>query len=209
MSSGPAGPDIAIFLRNLAGGGIERVMLLLAGAFVQDGLAVELIVGERRGARADEVPTGVAVVELGPGSVAAGRLAALRADPSGLPTLAAPVLLARKVAPTLAFLPGLARRLHAHPPRALLAATPFENLEALRARRLTGGRFRVVLSEHNQIGRSLIDSREWSRRCLPALMRRAYPEAEAIVAVSNGVAGRSPVSRPCRGQGSRRSTTRS
>ncbi|MFO1072105.1 MAG: glycosyltransferase [Geminicoccaceae bacterium] len=188
MSGGPAGPDIAIFLRNLAGGGIERVMLLLAGAFVQDGLAVELIVGERRGARADEVPAGVTLVELRPGSVAAGRLAALRADPSGLPTLAAPVLLARKVAPTLAFLPGLARRLRAHPPRALLAATPFENLEALRARRLTGGRFRVVLSEHNQIDRSLIDSREWSRRCLPALMRRAYPEAEAIVAVSNGVA---------------------
>jgi hypothetical protein len=35
--------DLAIFLRNLAGGGVERMRLHLAEAFMARGLAVELV----------------------------------------------------------------------------------------------------------------------------------------------------------------------
>lgn len=163
-------------------------MLLLAEECAVRGLAVEIVVGRRTGARVSEVPAAVGLVELGPSPLVPARLAALRADPLGLPVLARPVLLGRKPAPTLPFLPGLARYLRRRRPRALLAATPFENLEAVRARRLAGIPARLVLSEHNNLALNLLDSKEWSRRFLPAQMRRAYPEADGIVAVSNGVA---------------------
>jgi glycosyltransferase involved in cell wall biosynthesis len=182
--------DVAVFLRNLAGGGIERMRLHLAEAFLARGLAVELVLGERTGALADEVPRGLPTVELGRAGLLDARLAALRAAPGDLGLLARPVLLTRKPPPTLPFLPGLARYLRQRRPRALLAATPYENLEALRARRLArcSRRTRVVISEHNNIVRNMLDSKEWARRHLAALMRRAYPEADGIVAVSNGVA---------------------
>ena len=164
--------------------------LHLAEAFTARGLKVELVLGERVGALADEVPLDLPTVELGRAGLLDARLAALRAAPGELGLLARPVLLTRKPPPTLPFLPGLARYLRHRRPRAVLAATPYENLEALRARRLArcSGRTRVVISEHNNIARNLLDSKEWSRRHLVALLRRAYPEAEGIVAVSNGVA---------------------
>ena len=190
MMADPGGPspDVALFARNLAGGGVERVWLNLAGAFAARGLRVELVLGRRTGALAGEVPDGVAAVELEPSPGPLARLAALRAAPADAALLARPVLLARKPPPTLAWLPGLARYLRRRRPRALLAGTPYENLEALRARRLARAPVRVVVSEHNNLARNLLESKEWSRRHLAALMRRAYPEADAVVAVSDGVA---------------------
>lgn len=190
MTAGPQrGPvDVAIFLRNLAGGGIERVMLQLAEEFVARGLRVDLVIGARRGARVDEVPPTVRLIELGPSSLPRARVAAAWADPAGLAAAARPVLLARKPSPTLRFLPNLARYLRAVRPRAMLAATAFENLEAVRARGLAGVSTRLVLTEHSNLARNLLDSREWARRFLPALIARGYPQAEAMVAVSCGAA---------------------
>lgn len=162
--------------------------LLLAEELAARGLVTEIVVGRRAGARAGEVPASVGLVELGASRLASARLAALRADPAGFAALARPVLLARKPSPTLAFLPGLARYLRAARPRALWSATAFENLEAVRARRLAGVPTRLVLTEHSNLARNLLASKEWARRYLPALIARSYPEAEAVVAVSRGAA---------------------
>jgi glycosyltransferase involved in cell wall biosynthesis len=186
--TGAAPVDIAIFIRNLAGGGIERVMLDLAEAFTARGLRVEFVVCRNTGARTSEVPAGVPLVELDRSSLLRTRLLASLVDPAGLVATARLVLLAAKPAPTLASLPALARYLRDRGPRALLAATPFENLEAIRTRRLARVKLRLVLSEHNNLARNLLDSKEWARRHLVALMRRGYPHADAIVAVSDGVA---------------------
>lgn len=180
--------DVAIFLRNLAGGGIERVMLDLAEAFTARGKRVEIAVSARKGARVDEVPTGVALIELSRSGQFRARALAALADPLGLPSLALPVLLTRKPPPTLASLPALADYLRRRRPRSLLSATAFENLDAIRARRLAGVPTRLVLTEHSNLARNLLTSKEWSRRHLPSLMARNYPRAEAIVAVSHGAA---------------------
>lgn len=58
-------PHIALFLPALEGGGAERVVLDLAGAFVARGLAVDLVVAHMRGALVDQVPDGVHVIDLG------------------------------------------------------------------------------------------------------------------------------------------------
>jgi glycosyltransferase involved in cell wall biosynthesis len=180
--------DIAIYLRNLAGGGIERMRLHLAESFAARGLRTELVVGSLTGARVDEVPASVPVVELERAGLLEARLAAALSDPGGLAAMARPVLLARKPPPTLASLPALVRYLRRHRPRALLSATPYENLEALRARRRASVPTRLVISEHNNLARNLLQSKDWSRRYLVPLMARGYPQAEGIVAVSNGVA---------------------
>ena len=183
-----AQPDIAIFLRNLAGGGTERMMLALAGGFSARGLAVELVLCRRSGERSGEVPAGVAVRELRPGPAWRGRLRALEADPAHLPQLLAPVLLARSVPPTLPHLEALTRYLRRSRPRSLLAAMPFENLEALRARRLAGVATRVVLSERSTLTMNTLRGKAWCQRFAGPLIRAQYGRADAITAVSDGVA---------------------
>jgi glycosyltransferase involved in cell wall biosynthesis len=55
---------IAIFLTSLEGGGAERVMLNLARGFTERGLAVDLVLVQRRGEYIGQIPAGVRLVDL-------------------------------------------------------------------------------------------------------------------------------------------------
>jgi glycosyltransferase involved in cell wall biosynthesis len=55
---------IAIVLPNLAGGGVERVRLLLAEQFLAQGYAVDLVLAQGRGELIDEVPSGCRLISL-------------------------------------------------------------------------------------------------------------------------------------------------
>ena len=116
--------DVAIFLRNLAGGGVERMRLHLAENFVARNLRIELVVGLLTGDRVDEIPSAVNVVELARSALPRARFAAAMADPGGLAVMARPVLLARKPPPTLTLLPSLAHYLRSHWPRSLFGSDP-------------------------------------------------------------------------------------
>jgi len=70
----------------------------------------------------------------------------------------------------------------------LLAAGTQSNLAALWARRLGGIPMGVVVTEHNTLGVVVENGRPAFRRAYPALAGDAYPEADAVVAVSDGVA---------------------
>ena len=188
LPSAEAAVDIAIFLRNLAGGGTERMMLALAGGFAARGLEVELVLCQRTGDRRGEVPPGVRVVELTRRPSWLGRLRALQADPRHLVQLLAPVLLAPTPPATLPYLDALVAYLRRAKPRALLAAMPFENLEALRARRLAGVTSRVVLSERSTLSMNTLRGKLWCQRFAAPLIRAQYGAADAIAAVSDGVA---------------------
>lgn len=191
--SGPAGrvDRLALLLPDLAGGGVERNTLALAAGFLERGLAVDLLVLRAEGPLLDEVPSGVRLLPLAAAGDWQGRVAALRADPAGLPRLLLPVLLARSPPAAYRALPALARYLREERPRALIAAFPFENLLAIAARRLAGpaaAGTRVVVSERNATTASTRRGRKWKRRHLPALLRRQYPMADAVVAVSADLA---------------------
>ena len=190
-SPGPdpgAAVDLAIFLRNLAGGGTERMMLALAGGIAARGLTVELVLCQRTGDRRDEIPPGVRVHELARHAPWLGRLRALQADPRHLPQLLAPVLLAPTPPATLPYLDALAAYLRSTRPRAFLAAMPFENLDALRARKLAGVPTRVVLSERSTLSMNTLRGKLWCQRFAAPLIRTQYGAADAIAAVSDGVA---------------------
>jgi len=186
--------SIAIYIPTLAGGGAELSMLRLAGELAERGHAVDLLLNRRRGAYAERVPANVNVVELARYSKWRARLAVWRARPRDLDVVLRPVMTARVPIMSLRYLGGLADYLRSRRPGVLVSAMFYSNLVALWARDLAGVHVPVVVTEHNTLSQRIAQGRsrggETARwRHLPALIGRVYPRADAIVTVSDGVAG--------------------
>jgi glycosyltransferase involved in cell wall biosynthesis len=126
------------------------------------------------------------VVDLGVRSRLPLIGAALR-DPRAARALA-PALAALPPPWILAAAPALARYLVRERPDALLSALSYSNLTALWARERAGVPVRVVVSEHNTLSERARHARARRWRVLPKLEARWYPRADAILAVSEGVA---------------------
>ena len=180
--------QIALLLASLTSGGVERATLRLAGEFTRRGVAVDLLVCRPQGELLDAIPPAVRLLPLPDTGSLAGRLAALRAAGCDWPALLRPVLLAPHASRALRHLPALVRYLKTERPAALLAAKTPVNLVALWARRLAGVPTRLVVSERAQLSQIARPGRPAKRTALPRLAAMFYPEAEAIVAVSGGVA---------------------
>jgi glycosyltransferase involved in cell wall biosynthesis len=183
-----AGRRLAFLLKDLNGGGVQRMTLAVVRECAERGHAVDLLVMRSEGVLGTKVPAAVRLVPLRRGHSLAARAKALAADPLALPALALPVLLPRRTDWTLAYLGDLAVYLRREAPDALLTATPRLNLVSVWARRLAGTRMRVLLSERTEPSKDFGRGPNWRKRFLPRLMRRTYAQAEAVVAVSNGVA---------------------
>jgi glycosyltransferase involved in cell wall biosynthesis len=182
---------VALLMANLQGGGIQRSMLHLAQALADRGHRVDLLVYKAEGDFVDSVPSAIRVVTLETAPRWMGRLHAFRAAPEHLIQLAMPVLLPRKSHGALRCLPALARYLREERPVVLFSAEPDLNLVALWARRLGDVFVRTVLSERIHLSSHLRDRakrRKWRWRFIVPLIRRMYPEADRIIAVSRGVA---------------------
>lgn len=186
--AGHEASHIAVFIPELTSGGVQKRMLDLADGLTARGHRVDLVLCRVDGRLAEQVPKGVSVVGLKAGPGWLGRAYALAADPKGFLSLLRPVLLPRKPSETLPYLPDLVRYLRRARPRALLAAKPHPNVEASWARRLADVETRLVVSERISLAGKTQQSRMWKRRFLPPLVRRSYMNADAIVAVSDGVA---------------------
>ena len=173
-----APPDLAIYVEDLDGGGVQAMRLRIARELIARGRSVELLVGRAHGALLDKVPERARVTPIPAASrlASAARLIRSPAVP-GMSALAA--LRARDPDHALRHVPALVAYLDRRQPRTLLAAQPYRNLEALQARELARHRPRVVVSEHNDLhdGHPLGQGRS-----------RVYPGADAVVAVSQGVA---------------------
>lgn len=100
------------------------------------------------------------------------------------PTVAVDVLDAKR---QLSALPKLVRYLRRTRPALLLANTEHMNVMAVVAAKLAGGETRVIVTQHNSFS-DQVRRPTWQFRLLPPLYRWALPRADAIVAVSQGVA---------------------
>jgi glycosyltransferase involved in cell wall biosynthesis len=176
---------LALFVKSLGGGGVQQVMRTLGTALAQHGHRVDLVVCQTGGAGPS--PPGVRVVVLSPAGGLRGRLHALRADREGWRTLLRPVLLAPSAPWPLRYLPDLCTYLRCERPQVLLAGWHYVNLVAVWAARLAGTETRVVVSERAALSHEA-SGRRWRQRLLPPLIGRTYAAADAIVAVSEGVA---------------------
>jgi glycosyltransferase involved in cell wall biosynthesis len=183
-----AGRRIALLVPNLAGGGAETCMLRTADELLKRGYEVDLVLCERSGPLLAEVPAAARVLALSPAPMLMARAFALAADPAGVRAMLAPILLAWRPHQRLPHLPALVRYLRRERPDALFSAMPMPNLMAVWARRLAKLPVRVVVSERNTLSAMIDGSPRWRERHLPRLLGHGYRMADAIVAVSDGVA---------------------
>jgi len=182
---------IAFLLDTLSGGGAESVVLNLAGAFAEQGYAVDLLVSRMRGAWLSRLPDQVNLVQLQAVSRWRGVLSAFRADPAAFGIILKLALGLRKLPPAFGYILPIARHLKARPTSVLMAVSPKSNINAVLARELSGAPVRIIVSVHNHISTKVtIKDRAGKTRYrkLLALMRRCYRRADWIVAVSRGVA---------------------
>ncbi|HTO83719.1 MAG TPA: glycosyltransferase [Methylomirabilota bacterium] len=182
-------PRVALLTRGIAGGGVQVVMLNIARGLAARDFDVTLLYRARR--KEPPPPAGTKAKVLAGYPRFIGRIMAWRADPSAFPVLARPVLFSLIAPEPLRLLPSLVRYLRSERPAVLISATTYMNLVAIWARDLAGVPTRVVVSEHDHLSQHISTGRDrgaWRWRYAPALLARVYPKADAIVAVSDGVA---------------------
>jgi len=85
-------------------------------------------------------------------------------------------------------LPGLVRYLRREQPKALLSAMDHTNVVALWAKKLARVPTRVVVSVHSTTSIATKRAKNIRGRMMPLFIRKFYPWADAVVAVSKGVA---------------------
>ncbi len=83
---------------------------------------------------------------------------------------------------------SLANYLRRERPTAMLSAMNYVNVVAVWARLISGSSTRLVLSEHANLSQAVADTKGLVSKVLPWLMKVSYSRADAIVAVSDGVA---------------------
>ena len=88
----------------------------------------------------------------------------------------------------LTSLPALVKYLRRERPEALLTAISHANIVGIWARRLAGGSTRVVVAEHDTLSQVTQQAARRRTRFVPYLIGKSYRSADAIVAVSSGVA---------------------
>ncbi len=189
MDEVPEKTRVAFFVPSLTGGGVERVTLTLAGAFAAAGHPVDIVVTRAGGDYEQKIPAGVSLHVMKPTGILRSRWLAWRAGAVPATTLSRPVLLPIRSSRILRHIAGLAAYLEEHRPAVLISGMSYPNLVALWARNRAGVPVRVVVVEHNTLSQTIRRVRfRWRWRYLPALLRSAYRQADAIVAVSQGVA---------------------
>ncbi len=154
----PDSPRVALFIPSLYGGGVRRVMVNLARGLVREGLPVDMVLTRAEGPYLSQLPPQVRVVDLK----------------------------SRRVGLAV---PALIRYLRRTRPGALLSAMEHANLAALIAKVLSGVPVRVVVSVHAMYSQEVeLFPHRRNRALIPFLVRRLYPRASQVVAVSESVA---------------------
>lgn len=162
------------------------MMVTLASALQERGQRVDLVLGRAVGNFLDEIHPGVRVVDLGVRTILPALPALLRHPVDGVHML--PAFLPPAPPRVLGCIPALAGYLRAERPEAMLSALNYSNLAAVWARHLADVPTRLVVSERNTLSVRAARSSERSLRALPAMIRRFYRWADAVTAVSDGVA---------------------
>jgi len=159
MTEKPLPKHIAVYMHTLYNGGVERVMFNLIQGFLSRGIRVDLVLDFLEYSPFEALlPAGARLIRLGAMS-------------------------------TTQRLPKFAEYLKMEKPDAVLSATHFANEIACVARVMARSKAKLVLSEHTNLSSDIRDSAGRVRpRILATTTRFIYPMADAIVAVSGGVA---------------------
>lgn len=154
-------PRVSLFIPTLCCGGAERMTVNLARAMTQLGLPVDVVVSLAKGEFVNDVPAEANLIDLKAGKIR------------------------WSIRP-------LARYLKERKPYAMISRMMHTNILATAGRMLAGTQTKLILTEATHASRILTEGsllRKFRQRyqVLP-LAKWAYPRAEAVVAVSQGVA---------------------
>ncbi|MGI9295361.1 MAG: glycosyltransferase [Pseudomonadales bacterium] len=183
-----AAARIAFLLPNLGGGGVQKNTLTIAKGLHALGYQIDLVLCSDEGPLRSQIPKQFRIKLLPQKRPWLGRINTLLAGNDYWATLLRPTLLARRPSKTLGFLPALADYLRENQPAALLSAKLHLNIEAVLAKSIAKANTRVVVTQSNQFSQWYQDSREWRRRFIIPLAKKAYQNADQIICVSQGVA---------------------
>ena len=174
-------------MRSMQGsGGAERAMLNLAHGLTDLGQRVDMVMARKTGHFLDEICSSIRVVDLDVHSA----LSSLKS----LPKLGRDVyfwsrmVLAPKPHFVLGALPELANYLQTEKPDVLISAMDYPNAVAVTASALAGKNVPVIATVHNTLSEEVANTRKRRIRAQIEVARRYYPRAQALVAVSQGVA---------------------
>jgi len=147
---------IAIFIRYLPMGGIQKIAVRLANEFAKRGHTVDLVLAKGKGALVDEVHHEVRVVALNKSRV------------------------------WLA-LPALWKYLLRRRPQALLSLGFSANVLSSILNMLVPYELGVFISVRSNMSRFAQNDQVWYSRWVPSIIQSAYPLADKIITVSEGV----------------------
>lgn len=165
-------------------------MLNLAQGFVNMGRQVDIVLCKAKGAYLGEIPERANLVVLKGSWQLKERLYAASIDRGEFFSLLRPVLLAKKNAPEVSRLQSLSEYIDRERPDVILAALSYANLAALWARKASKYKPPIIISERNAlftVCKTPEKHRKWRWRYLPELVRRSYPLASDVIAVSHHV----------------------
>ncbi|MDJ0634991.1 MAG: glycosyltransferase [Xenococcaceae cyanobacterium MO_188.B29] len=162
---------LAIFRRDLMGGGAERVLINLASCFTANGLEVDLVLSRAEGPLLESVSSQVRIIDLKASAYDKGKRFRLPTSFSSLSSL-----------------PKLVNYLRQEKPKALLAASHYSNEIAILAKFLARVPTKIVISEHIALSVQAKQVEQISSRFAPITARLLYRLADGIIAVSEGVA---------------------
>jgi glycosyltransferase involved in cell wall biosynthesis len=184
---------IALFLKSLEGGGMVTSMLRLARGIAERGHSVDVLVAAKpEEAIWEAAPDNATTVCLPRNALARLRLwQALRSYKRYGSENHKKPFIPIKMPRAPRYLPAVTDYMKRARPDGMIVAGTGYNLTALWARRLSGVQMPIVISERNSLQAeiSLHENKgDWLWQHAPQLVAQAYPEADAIVANSYGVA---------------------
>lgn len=141
-------------------GGLERVQANLAPALAQTGLEVWMVAGQFLAEAKNMLPKGIATLEIAP----KGKRA---------------------------FIPGLLKQLHRHRPDVVMTTSNDVACLMLAFRALFFPQMKIICTQHLSISAPWRSARRMQRVkhwLLIGLMRKLWPKADAIIAVSSALA---------------------
>lgn len=159
MTYTASNPTVSFFLPALDGGGAERAMLHIAQGLAAQGMKVDLVLAQARGAYLDKVPASIRIVDL---------------------QAQFPVLISKTLA--------LHRYLQQKQPQVLFSALDILS-SATWAQRLAGVSTRIIMCVQTHLSQQFRDHQPYTiGRLRPHFVRWFYPWADQIVSASQGVA---------------------
>ena len=163
--------NVALFFSSFGGGGTQRRMLTLCGAFAQRGHRTSILVADPEGPFRSLVPPPVPVVPM----------------VSWLHRI--PGIRGHKWRRVLASAPALAEHLRREPPDVLLASSHLPNAVAVWAAQRTCPPTPAVVSVNAPLSAAGIQRTRISDLIVWPLTAGCYAKADAVIAISRGLAG--------------------